>query len=217
MRSASGSNHRARPGGVAAAIRVAIVTLCLPVHGCDTVSGGAVELSWKLRPASSVLADKFVDCDSEVGDGPYDPQPVTDIRLHWRVNGVEGSHAWRCQDNHGVTGFELPEGTAQLWVTPECATGPAAPASYIAPALLERTVSEGDTVSLVAMEIIVEVSYCGSTQPCICATGAAAGVAMDHTPSGATGAPLAYDQGVKQTVGSASKTQPRTTREGMNQ
>jgi len=184
MRDEVGSNHRCRwtgidrsgSGPVARAIRVAIVTLCLPVHGCDTVSGGAVELSWKLRPASSSLPDKFVDCDSRLeGTGP-----VTGIRLHWWVDdsdGIvsQGSQVWRCEYNHGVTGFDLPEGTADLWVTPECASGrPATPETYIAPANVQRRVIRGDTVSLGAVELVVAVSYCGQGtqpggQPCICA------------------------------------------------
>jgi hypothetical protein len=189
-------------------MRVAIVTLCLPVHGCDTVNGGAVELSWKLRPASSALSDKFVDCDSGTDLGVGGKRPVTAIRLHWRVDGQESSQAWRCQDNRGVTGFDLPEGTAQLWVTPECADGPASPAAYITPAIVERAVTRGNTVSLGAVELVVEVSYCGpamgSTQPCICATSVAE----------TAGAPLAYGMGVKQTVGPASKPGPLTTHEG---
>lgn len=173
MRDESGSNHRCRTGGsVARAIRVAIVTLCLPVHGCDSVNGGAVELSWKLRPASSALSEKFVDCAS----GQPGAMPVTQIRLHWRVpvgdTVTMGSESWRCQDNHGATGFELPEGTADLSVTPECGAEndvtEAAPNTYIAPADVQRRVIRGDTVSLGAVELVVSVSDC-ATQPCVCA------------------------------------------------
>jgi hypothetical protein len=151
------------------------VTLCLPVHGCDSVNGGAVELSWKLRPASSALSAKFVDCDP--GSDEQGRGPVTLILLHWRVpvgggTVAEGSESWRCQDNHGATGFELPEGTADLSVTPECGTGgnvmDAAPNTYITPAIVQRAVTRGDTVSLGAVELVVSVSDC-STQPCICA------------------------------------------------
>jgi hypothetical protein len=178
MRDESGSNRGCRTASaVAWSTRVAIVTLCLAVHGCDDVSGGAVELSWKLRPASSSLADKFVDCDS----GQVGTRPVTQIRLHWQVDAhgalSGGSQAWRCEYNHGVTGFDLPEGTAELWVTPEC--GPPEPAlpesalpeTYIAPAIVQRNVIRGDTVSLGAVELAVAVSYCGkppASQPCIC-------------------------------------------------
>src|SRR6266496_1096186 len=84
MYDAARSNHRCRTRqAVAWLTRVAIVTLWPTVHGCDTVDGGAVELSWKLRPASSLLTSKFVDCDS----GQANAGAVTRIRLHWSVNG----------------------------------------------------------------------------------------------------------------------------------
>jgi hypothetical protein len=144
--------------------RVAIVTLWPAVHACDTVDGGAVELSWKLRPASSSLPNKFVDCASD--------QPrtgaVTLIRLHWKVDDRdEVSQTWSCGDSHAVTGFDLPAGTAQLWVTPDCVDGPAAPDTYISPAIVERAVVRGETVSLGAVELVVVVSYC-DRQACIC-------------------------------------------------
>ena len=53
------------------------------VAACTQVDGGAVELSWKLRPASSSLPDKFVDCEPGL-DGT---SPVTRIRLDWEVIG----------------------------------------------------------------------------------------------------------------------------------
>jgi hypothetical protein len=130
---------------------------------CVDVDGGAVELSWKLRPASSSLEDKFVDCDS----GQPGTNPVTRIRLDWDVNGVLGSRSWRCDDNHGVTGFDLPEGEALLSIAPVCAEGPASEATYTAPAPIMRRVIAGDTVTLGAVEIVLQVSYCGQ-QPCIC-------------------------------------------------
>jgi hypothetical protein len=188
----SGSNHGCRTWGpVAWAIRGVVGTLCLLVHGCDNVDGGAVELSWKLRPASSSFSDKFVDCNSEQPGAGV----VTAIRLHWHVDQPDGgasdcSQAWSCDDNHGVTGFDLPEGTAGLWVTPECGPvqksvecgpmqgQPAMPGTYIAPAPVQRKVLRGDTVSLGAVELVVTVSDCRfaqepsgaglPTQPCIC-------------------------------------------------
>jgi hypothetical protein len=150
------------------------VTLWFPVHGCDTVSGGAVELSWKLRPASSSLEDKFVDCNS----GKPLTGEVRDIVLHWVVNGEEGSKSWHCDRNHGVTGFDLAEGTAQLWVTPACVTGDAVADTYLAPAIVLRQVIRGETVSLGAVELVVAVSECvgpdgtapqgANLRPCIC-------------------------------------------------
>jgi hypothetical protein len=139
------------------------VLLALLLSGCFDVNGGAVELSWKLRPASSSLPTKFVGCES----GLPQTGAVTGIRLHWDVGGREGSESWRCDDNHGVTGFDLPEGEALLWVTLECATKAAEAGTYIAPAPERRQVILGDTVSLGAVEVVVQVSYCGQ-QPCIC-------------------------------------------------
>jgi hypothetical protein len=143
--------------------------LCLLVHGCEDVNGGAVELSWKLRPASSSLEDKFVDCYP----GKLGTNPVTHIRLDWEVRDQAsvvhtGSDAWLCSENHGVTGFDLPEGAALLRVTPLCEEGEANPASYIAPAAEQRRVIVGDTISLGAVEIVVVVTICDETQPCIC-------------------------------------------------
>jgi hypothetical protein len=137
--------------------------LCLFVHGCIDVNGGAVELSWKLRPRSSEVEDKFVDCNS----GLAGTNPITRMRLNWQVGEVLGSEEWPCNDSHGVTGFELPTGTALLTVVPVCAGGPALPESYIAPSVEQRRVTTGDTVSLGAVELIVTVDYCASA-PCIC-------------------------------------------------
>jgi hypothetical protein len=142
--------------------------LCLLVHGCENVNGGAVELSWKLRPASSQLEDKFVDCDSgKAGTGPVDR-----IRLGWEVKEQQGFEDWACTENHGVTGFDLPEGNALLTVTPICADGqPALPASYIAPGAEQRRVIVGDSVSLGAVELVVIVSSPSTScdvLPCIC-------------------------------------------------
>jgi hypothetical protein len=148
----------------------------LLLAACDTVDGGAVELSWKLRPASSSLPDKFVECDSnEPGT-----QPVRKMRLEWTVHtddnrDVSGSDAWPCDDSHGVTGFDLPAGTALLSVKPICDRRDvmppmefdALPSSYIAPAVEQRRVSLGETVSLGAVEVVVVVSYCDA-QSCIC-------------------------------------------------
>jgi hypothetical protein len=153
---------RANSGSIRAALAIATI------GACSGVDGGAVELSWKLRPASSALEDKFVNCLSEKpGTGL-----VTGIRLDWTVN-VDGqpveiaSEEWPCDDSHGVTGFILPEGSALFSVVPMCGADPAAATSFIAPAVEQRRVIVGDTVNLGAVELVVQVSDC-SVQPCIC-------------------------------------------------
>lgn len=150
-----------------------LVAAIVALGACANVDGGAAELSWKLRPASSSLTDKFVDCDSTLTDD--DPQMtmftlnVQKIRLDWESTGVAGSgeEEWSCGVSQGVTGFELPPGDTLLWVTPECESGPAAPGTYSAPAPEQRTVIAGDTVSLGAVELVLQVSNCDQ-QPCIC-------------------------------------------------
>lgn len=150
------------PVRVAGALRGVACALCLFVHGCGEVNGGAVELSWKLRAESGSL-NTFLDCDVGLpGTGE-----VAQIRLEWDVDGVVGARQWRCDDDHGVTGFELPEGEALLRVSPVCATGDAVRTTYTSPAPEQRTVIAGNTISLGGVEILLEVSSC-DLQPCIC-------------------------------------------------
>src|SRR5262245_52458784 len=159
---------------VGASTRMALATLlCLSVHGCQNVSGGAVELSWKLRPASASLEEKFVACAA--GSKEEDPARgnVIEMRLDWEVSDPGGVRAgfaeWPCTDSHGVTGFDLPEGQALLSITPLCADDvPADPTSYIAPAAEQRLVIAGDTISLGAVEIIARVTGCSQPPTCIC-------------------------------------------------
>jgi hypothetical protein len=148
---------------------VIATALCLGVHGCDGVEGGAVELSWKLRPATSASPDKFVMCDpDEIGTNP-----IVKMQLDWEVHTedgreVSGADQWPCEDSHGVTGFDLPPGQVLLSVKPICPDeNPASPAAYTAPAAELRRVTRGDTISLGAVELVVAVSYCDQ-QPCIC-------------------------------------------------
>ena len=154
-----------RPGQISVFTnsRVATTTrwaaiVCLAVNACNTVDGGAVELSWKLRPASG-STDIFVNCDT----GVVGAQPVTRVRLDWQVGNTTGVATWSCTDYHGVTSFDLPPGTAQLAVSPECGgnglsdtPSVAATNTYTAPAPEQRIVIAGNTVSLGAVEIIVE-------------------------------------------------------------
>ncbi len=140
-----------------------VVPIALAAIGCGSVDGGAAELSWRLRPSSSGLEDKFVDCASgKAGTGP-----IVAIRLDWTVEQQTDHEQWPCGDSHGVTGFVLPEGPALFSVVPICESGPADPSSYIAPAVEQRTVILGDTVSLGAIELIVKVTSCAE-QLCIC-------------------------------------------------
>jgi len=150
------------PRAVAVLPRAVALVVWMAVHGCADVPGGAVELSWKLRAASG-SSETFLACEIGLpGTGN-----VEKIRLDWTVNGVASSHEWLCSDDHGATGFELPEGVALLRVSPLCATHDATPETYTAPAPEERDVIAGNTISLGGVELLLEVSSC-ATQACIC-------------------------------------------------
>lgn len=154
--------------------RIAFTALCLIVHGCASANGGAVELSWKLRPASGATSDPnvpgFLDCGILDNNGQRLPGtgPVAFVELDWQVGASTGHAQWKCSDGHGVTGFELPAGTAILSTRPLCGTNdPASPDEYTAPAPEQRSVFVGDTVSLGGVELVVQVDSC-TQQACIC-------------------------------------------------
>jgi hypothetical protein len=150
--------------GVAISPRAVALALCLVVHaGCTEVSGGAVELSWKLR-AKTGSSHTFLDCAIDLaGTGQ-----VRQIRLEWTVDGEIGFRQWSCDDDHGTTSFELPEGQALLIVRPVCENDRVADAdTYTSPAPEQRTVIAGDTVNMGGVELLLEVASCNQ-QPCIC-------------------------------------------------
>jgi hypothetical protein len=191
MHPVSGSNPATNPAP-RLWLRVAIATLCLPVHACDLGNGGAAELSWSLRPASSAVPQKFVGCDAQdSGGNPI--RSIKQIRLHWQVGTASCSHAWPCEANHGATGFEIPQGIADLRLTLECGDpdpgdgacaedDPAVPETYIAPAIVQREVVRGQAVTLGAVEVVVSSAACPGA-PCTCPVGGAtaAQVETDHT------------------------------------
>jgi hypothetical protein len=112
---------------------------CLAVHGCTPIEGGAVEVSWDLRTFAG-------------NDIPCEDAGVLEMRLWWRVVGDDTTQRFdqfSCDDERGVTGFDLPAGTASLWLVPVC-DGDAEPAegTYRAPAPIVRTITEGDVITL---------------------------------------------------------------------
>jgi hypothetical protein len=159
-------------------VRVATATLSLLVHGCTDVKGGAVELSWKLRAAAGA-PEAFVTCNSagELLDSNgvlLEDNVLTQIRLHWQgETGDPGSVSFQCSASHGVTTFEVTPGNTLLWVRPVCGAGAASfepdpnDGTYVVPAPAQRTVIAGDTVSLGAVEIVLQVSEC-TLQTCVC-------------------------------------------------
>ncbi len=132
-----------RPG-----VALATLLMSFALHGCASVTGGAVELSWNLETLDGSNID---DCDS---------MRIGRMRLWWQVDGMRDSRDYDCSANHAVTKFEVPEGDALLWVEPQCANGsPVAAADYIAPPPLARTINLGDVVELHAVVIEIDVPH----------------------------------------------------------
>jgi hypothetical protein len=173
-----------------------LLPLCVAGAGCTTATGGAVELSWKLRPVSGATTDpdipSFLDCglfgtdglpligrcsttgsacriDSQCGAGETClAREVSQIELDWDVGSTHGSTAFPCNDGNGRTAFVLATGTATIMVAPRCQDGlPADPRTYVAPAPVQYTVELGQTISVGAIELILDVSSC-SQQRCVC-------------------------------------------------
>lgn len=125
--------------------------------GCDSArdgNGGSVELSWRLRDQKGELL--------QCAQGR-----VTEIVLSWEVEGVVDSEAWPCKDSHAITRFVVPEGSAKLTVTPNCESGPAAPAAYTGPAPLVRDIKQGDVVLLGAVVLVIQIEAT-TNQAAIC-------------------------------------------------
>ncbi len=148
--------------GPRGAVALATLLLSCGLHGCINVSGGAVELSWSLEDLDGVLVPQ--GC----------PDEVENIRLWWQTEeGLNGT-SFLCTNNRGVTSFEVPSGEALLWVAPECAGGIApAPATYVSPPPILRTIAVGDVVELHAVVLQLAVPSvtvnCAATA-CVCAT-----------------------------------------------
>jgi hypothetical protein len=154
--------------------------------GCTTANGGAVDLSWKLRPQSGATDDPnvptFLDCSMQGSDGEPLGGSVQCIELQWQVGSDSGFSDFQCVDQHGETLFDLPTGTASLSVVPLCAdptmpkqcvrTRAATVGTYLAPAPVQRQVTVGGTISLGAVELVVDVAPsmadCSTTVSCIC-------------------------------------------------
>jgi hypothetical protein len=147
-------------------LRIASLVVLAAAPACSSVDGGAVELNWSLRPASASDRMDFISCTPR--DSGFTAPPVEQIRLDWTVGAAHGFTEWDCGLYHGVTKFDLPPGDALLTLTPVCATGLARGDTYVAPAPIERTVGVGEVVTLGAVELILQVTGCTATQPCIC-------------------------------------------------
>lgn len=127
--------------------------------GCVAIDGGAIELSWSLV----TTAGEPVSC-ADAG--------VAEMQLNWNIEndgvGFTRFQTFPCDPPHAATRFDIPTGTASMWVVPICKGGaPADSASYQAPAPISRVVIEGEVVTLNALLVVVRTD-CSGAEPCIC-------------------------------------------------
>lgn len=130
--------------------------------GCVSVDGGAIELSWSLRTTNGDVTD----CATA---------NVNEMRLFWSVEGADEGSArydtFPCDPPRAATRFEVPPGTASIWLVPICEDGtPAADDTYEAPAPIVRSVIDGEVVTLNALLLVVRTTDCGEVgqEACIC-------------------------------------------------
>jgi hypothetical protein len=141
--------------------------------GCVEVNGGAVELSWALRDfdgqpndCESSGIEQIRICWSPLGDaGP--PGPLS-CQVDRPDGGVERLYrAFDCEQNRGVTRFEVPPGTTALFVSPLCGGSQDPTGRVEVPAPIVRTVVEGEVVTLDQILIVASNEDCVGDQ-CTC-------------------------------------------------
>jgi hypothetical protein len=139
-------------------------------------------LSWALRSTRDV---EITDCARDT---------IARIRLLWSTEEAGATphfFAFPCEENHGVTSFDVPAGRVSLWVSPECVGGREPPSDmFVTPPPIVRDVAVGEAVTLDAVLLVVKIDDCTAVS-CIC------GRPCECAQAAASGPPLATDQGTK--------------------
>ena len=116
---------------------------------CIEIDGGAVELSWSVRSFDGTDVEACSDAR------------VDEIRICWQAvsegsGSCTSSEEFPCDEENGVSGFEIAPGETAFWVEPICVDGdPADPTTYQVPPPIVRTVEEGKIVTLNSLLIVV--------------------------------------------------------------
>ncbi len=132
---------------------------------CVAIDGGASELTWSLR----TFAGDPIDACSDAR--------VDKVRLCWSAvdSAATGCRPgnfrdFECQDQTGVTLFEIEPGRTAFTIEPICADGqPAREGTFQSPSEIVRTVREGEVVSLESLLIVVteHPASCGIECTCV--------------------------------------------------
>jgi hypothetical protein len=148
-------------GPVEAALRLArpvtwalAVTAVIGSPACVDINGGAVELSWALRDfdgkdrdCAAARLERVAVCWQVVEDGTSAVGAACD---------AERSSLFFCDDENGVSGFEITPGSNAFWIEPRCDDGePPDLGTYEVPPPIVRTVEDGRIVTLNSLLIVV--------------------------------------------------------------
>jgi hypothetical protein len=135
---------------------------------CVGIDGGATELTWSLRTFEGESC-RGSRCGCDLAD-------IAKVRLCWNsvADGDSGCRPGQfrdfdCQEETGVTLFEIPAGSTKFNVEPLCADGlPATAGTYQVPSEIVRSVRDGEVVTLDALLIVVtDPGNCTGTN-CTC-------------------------------------------------
>lgn len=138
------------------------VAVAMLAPGCVEIDGGAVELSWALRDfdgqpndCQAARIETIRICWQPLGDGGLpDSLSCEGVRTDAGLDLLYRS--FDCEQNRGVTRFEVPPGPTALFVAPLC-VGSAEPTGRLTvPPPIVRTVSRGEVVTL--NQILIEAS-----------------------------------------------------------
>jgi hypothetical protein len=139
--------------------------LCL---GCVDINGGASELTWSLRTFEGKSCNEGESCDCASTN-------IDKVRLCWSAVDDPGENCqpgqfrdFDCEEEKGVTLFEIPEGRTKFNIDLVCRGGQTAPTgTYQGPPEIVRTVREGEVVNLDALLIVVrDPLTCGTNCTC---------------------------------------------------
>jgi hypothetical protein len=144
--------------GVQAALLLSGAALAL--GGCVRVDGGAVELSWTVRPIDGMTdLDDWADCargTDTLAEVALCARACTIVSDGACVGEVTCPvHAWPCERRHGSTLFEIVAGRKELWIEVRCADG--ARADVLVPEPIVRDIADGEVTQLHAVLISVPV------------------------------------------------------------
>lgn len=139
----------------------------LLLSGCVDVQGGAVELSWSLRTYEGASL------------APCSRADIDRVRICWDSLEDGGRPAARCQpsqyrsfpcdEQSGVTRFEVPPGPASLFIEPVCLDGLPAPiGTYEVPPAIVRTIVDGEVATLSSLLMVVTDNQTCTGPGCTC-------------------------------------------------